>query len=490
MRMMSGLAVVLLAACAAPSGERPGAPADGAVDAAAAGAAVEPDGLPVGDAPTRARTPAGDWISWREHIIDDAVQGTPLTGGDGLQLADLDGDGTIDIVSVHESDTVYDGEADGFIRIAFGSPDPRRWTNVTLASGAEAAAPEDVAIADVDGDGWPDVMAAAELSHLIYLQNPGGAAARTQPWRRLILPQTKGRGSFIRVFLADLDGDGRPEAVAANKGQQNPDPRTATPMPVSVFKASGDPLQPDGWREIELGRDRIPQNAHPVDIDGDGDKDVVAGVRVGASLVLYENLGGLAFRRIDLRIGGARAGGFNLDFRDFNRDGRLDILAASSIGLAWLEQPAELAGEWTAHRIGDFEPDSLTAVVAVDIDGDGDFDAVSGGYSGGSRGSDPPAPLTQSMGRIGWFENPGDGRSPWVRHDVSRRQRGMFDHFVARDLDGDGDPDLVGTRGNSNPYDGVFWLEQVRSAEPAPAFTRARPQDSPERPLPPPGVRR
>ena len=60
----------------------------------------------------------------------------------------------------------------------------------------------------------------------------------------------------------------------------------------------------------------------------------------------------------------------------------------------------------------------------------------------------------------------------------------MFDKFIARDMDGDGDVDFVSTRGNSHPYDGVFWLEQVRTAEPAPVFQRARESDSAEMPLP------
>jgi hypothetical protein len=60
----------------------------------------------------------------------------------------------------------------------------------------------------------------------------------------------------------------------------------------------------------------------------------------------------------------------------------------------------------------------------------------------------------------------------------------MFDKFVARDLDGDGDLDFAGTRGNSAPYDGVFWLEQVRTEAPRPAFQRAREEDSAEMPLP------
>ena len=36
-------------------------------------------------------------------------------------------------------------------------------------------------------------------------------------------------------------------------------------------------------------------------------------------------------------------------------------------------------------------------------------------------------------------------------------------------------------------YDGVFWLEQVRTAEPVASFERARETDSVEMPLPPDG---
>ena len=43
--------------------------------------------------------------------------------------------------------------------------------------------------------------------------------------------------------------------------------------------------------------------------------------------------------------------------------------------------------------------------------------------------------------------------------------------------------DFLTTRGNSEPYDGLLWLEQTRSAEPGPAFTAARAKESPEVPL-------
>ena len=47
-------------------------------------------------------------------------------------------------------------------------------------------------------------------------------------------------------------------------------------------------------------------------------------------------------------------------------------------------------------------------------------------------------------------------------------------------MDGDGDADFVGTRGNSYPFDGVFWLEQVRAEVAGVRFVRARGRDSVE----------
>ncbi|MEZ5393310.1 MAG: hypothetical protein R2724_10655 [Bryobacterales bacterium] len=153
--------------------------------------------------------------------------------------------------------------------------------------------------------------------------------------------------------------------------------------------------------------------------------------------------------------------------------------------MVWLEQPDDFAKPWKLRRIGTHDPDALTGLNFADIDGDGDQDIVTGGYSQAPRDHDGDEVTRDGhLGRLAWFANPGDPTAAWTRHDISRRKRGMFDKFLPRDMDGDGDVDFVSTRGNSAPYDGVFWLEQVRTAEPVASFERAREVDSVEMPLP------
>lgn len=457
--------------------------------------------LSVAETPTRARTPDGLYISWKEHLIDDQQLsgGVPLRGGDGLQMADLDKDGHLDIVSVHEDSN--------HIRLAFGSEDPDRWELVTLADGDDAGAAEDVAIGDLNRDGWPDIIAACELAHLIYFQNPG-SDVRTRRWGRTIPPAASKRGSFIRVFFADFNADGRLEVVAANKGEQLPtidprrllDPGSQHPLKeISWFETGPEPLDGSLWKEQVLVRVRVPINSQPVDLDGNGDLDVLAGSAGEGRLRWMENLGGpqIAFREHPIEVTGRNAapapghknlGGMNVAFVDLSRDGRLDmVLQETPTLLVWLEQPAGPSEPWRIHRIGDIGPDSTTGVAVADINSDRRPDVITGGYSQNPRDHDG-ANITaaSSAGRLVWFEHPGDPRGAWVRHDISRTKRGMYDAFVARDMDRDGDLDFVATRGNSGNFDGVFWLEQVRTPQPVPSFQPARLRESAHLPLPPP----
>jgi len=449
-----------------------------------------------------AQSADGQYISWHEHLIDShEISGVDISGSDGLVMADLDSDGFEDIISVHESDTKYDGVSRGHIRIAYGSADPDQWELITLAKGEEAGAAEDVTVDDINGDGHLDIVAACELAHLIYFQNPG-VNIRTRHWERIIPKITKNRGSYIRVFSVDFNGDGRFEIIAANKGSQNTGGiKGVTPKPISYFEIAGDPLVDESWIEHELINVLVPINSQPIDIDSDGDTDVIIGSRGEKRIILLENIStdsirflthqirvkGSAFSdEYELQLNDVPGGitGFNMDYVDLSGDGKLDIVLSESFKyLVWLEQPPDWSEEWTLHIIGGFGPDQLVGLLSADINDDGYVDFISGGYSRGSRDKDGAVSINDPLGRLAWFENPKVPSAPWIRHDISRRKRGMFDKFIKRDLDGDGDYDFVSTRGNSHPYDGVFWLEQVRTDLPTNSFTRAREIDSKEMPL-------
>ncbi len=450
---------------------------------------------PVSQALSAARATDGSYISWKEHRIDDEklAGGLALRGADGLQLADLDQDGYVDVVSVHEDS--------GHIRIAFGNKDPDRWMSMTLASGPLVGGVEDVDIADVNRDGWLDLLFACEDGTILYYQNPGRQVRRSDAWKSTVPESTKGRGSWIKVYTADLDNDGDLEMIATNKGikmyaGQGPmgDNKTA----VSWFKIPDDPLEAEGWKEHELGRFIVPVNSRPVDIDRDGDTDIVAGTRGEARMVVFENdgAGRMEFTERPIVPNGRNVprkpilpkkfSGMVMAYGDLNLDGRLDIVTFETPwSIVWLEQPDDLDKSWQVHPLAALFPDSPTALTLEDINGDGQLDLLTGGYSQEPRDRDVRDPsLFHRAGGIVWFEQPTTDQ-PWIRHDISRRSRGMFDAFIPWDVNGDGHMDFVGTRGNSDLFDGVVWIEQVRSSAPAPSFTPARKVDSQQLPPPP-----
>ena len=471
----------------------------------------------VADTPSRAQLPNGNYISWAEHTIDDETLGggIRLRGGDGLKIADLDKDGHVDVISVHKESN--------HVRAAFGFEDPDEWFRISLAEGAEAGAPADVAIGDLNRDGFPDAIVACEAGHLLYLQNPAGVV-RGWRWPRVIPEITAGRGGFNRVFFADLDGDGKLDVVASNHAA-NRDEASAAVKPlteISWFQVPEDPLDGAGWREHVLGEVAAPINSQPVDMDGDGDTDVVGGSSGEERIFWFENMGGkqggedarkeslaageavrgdageaATFQEHPITLQGADSGaqgplrtsGSSLDFADFNADGRLDVitLALEPKGaIFWLEQPSDPAQPWPVHHVGTIAPDHAAGIAVADINADERPDVIVGGYSRGPSEEDSEE-VTPSdpVGRIAWFANPEDVTTAWARHDISPRQRGMFDSFVPLDIDDDGDIDFMGTRGSSGALDGVFWLQQMFSGVPAGAFTPAREEGSKALPLPP-----
>ncbi len=129
------------------------------------------------------------------------------------------------------------------------------------------------------------------------------------------------------------------------------------------------------WQSTTHGRSFAPEpvlelegdasDSSLVDIDGDGDIDIVSAVSQG--IAVYRNDGFMNFTRSSYGRSGVIAG---LDTGDVDRDGDIDVLTSRGL---WLNNGI---GQLTASP---YPLPVATNVGLADLDSDGDLDAVLGG---------------------------------------------------------------------------------------------------------------
>ncbi|MEL6558155.1 MAG: FG-GAP-like repeat-containing protein [Bacteroidota bacterium] len=179
-----------------------------------------------------------------------------------------------------------------------------------------------------------------------------------------------------------------------------------------------------------------PLSVFPIDLDMDGDVDVVAVSRNSNDVVWYENDGSQGFTRrlIDGNLDGARTV-FTTDLDD---DGDLDILATAVDvdELSWYENNGN---EQFTKRVISNSLDNVSIVISDDLDQDGDMDVIV---------------TVTNEDDILWFEN--DGSENFTERVVDNNFDGANAALVATDIDGDGDRDIVSTAVRAND---VAWFE-------------------------------
>ena len=416
-----------------------------------------PPWTPIQDVDTEARNAENLTISWRENLIDDQrTSGVPLRGPHTFASGNLDGDGHPDIVTAYQDSR--------YLRVAYSTPDPAEKFLLTLAESDDALGLFDVAIGDVDGDGWQDVVAAG-TNGILYLQNPGQSKPGFR-WQRIY--PTVAKSSWITIDVVDLNGDGKPEIVGLK-------PFSIGEFPAMVRLIPGaDPLDAEAWTEELLASQENAAFALPGDLDGDGDTDFFAGKTALGGVLWFRNVS--SGSRIALQAQSFLVEGFSGDIyspalADLNGDGRLDVAAALDAGLVVaLTQGPSISQAWSYRTVGDFGLDGVAGLAAADIDGDGDKDLIVGSQGSGPSESDNEVELENvnigaPAGRIAWLQSPGSGTGAWTRHDIFRRERGRFSAFLPTDVDADGDIDFIGVRSNSGDLDGLFWLQQLHSPD-------------------------
>lgn len=334
-----------------------------------------------------------------------------------VDAADVDGDGKKDIVT---GGWWYKnpGKSGG------------TWARETIGAPLNNMA----AVSDFDGDGDADVL--------------GTAGKGSERNANFVWARNDGKGSFT-IFnnIQEADGDFLQGVAAARYSN-------AAPLEVALsWHESGHGIQTltvppspenDTWTWRKVSTTSQDEQLTAADIDRDGAIDLFLGTRwlcnecpqFRKRLREIDRFLGTNWLRWRAQLVTQTKGNPDRNrLADINGDGLLDAVvgfeAISVSGkLVWYEQPAIATDLWKEHPIADvLGPMSLDV---ADMDADGDFDVVVGEHNL----KDPRS------ARLLIFENVDRRGQSWIPHTVHTGDE-HHDGALTADMDGDGDLDIV-----------------------------------------------
>jgi len=290
---------------------------------------------------------------------------TLATGPDVLKvtLGDLDGDGKLDIVEVNFNN----GGGPSSVSVYKNSS-----TAGTLSFAARQDFPmpvgsTDVVIADMDGDGKPDLLVPSGNAGIwsIYPNTTAGGVLSFGA------PATYGSlWHSENIAVADLDNDGRPDVIVSNFSNSS----------ISVYHnvSVGGHLQLSVPTDYAVPGGSDPTFVSTADIDGDGLPDVAVTNYLLNSVSLFRNTstGGNVSLILQQTVNQPTT---TLSFADLNGDGKIDLCSGQSLTgkLSVLQNTSAGAGLFSFNNNIDFSPSNYDIYMAVaDLDGDGKPDLL------------------------------------------------------------------------------------------------------------------
>lgn len=233
-------------------------------------------------------------------------------GGKGA-VADLDGDGRPDIV--------FAKGASG-ISMAKNISSPHQLSfapNVDVSGGAPASG---VLVGDLDGDGRPDIITYSDDSSSVSFYRNISTTGSLSAQFISTMHTNPSTARPIDGFINDLDGDGKPDLIIANYYSRT----------ISVFKNQSTMGKIVFDSRVDYSAGWYPDGVRVRDVDGDGKPDIVAVISTNYFSIFRNTsmIGTISFdNRIDFPLDEFGAG---LDMTDVDNDGKLDILIPNENG--------------------------------------------------------------------------------------------------------------------------------------------------------------
>jgi uncharacterized repeat protein (TIGR01451 family) len=192
---------------------------------------------------------------------------------------------------------------------------------------------------------------------------------------------------------------------------------------------------------------------YAIDLDGDGDNDVLSAFIDGNKIVWYINNGNGNFSSEQI-ISTNASYAASVYAIDIDNDGDNDVLSASQNDdkIAWYINDG--SGDFSTEQIISTSANNAYAVYAIDIDDDGDNDVLS---------------ASSFDNKIAWYINDGNGN--FSSEQIISTNAISATSVYAIDIDGDGDNDVLSASRNDNKIawyindgSGNFSSEQIISA--------------------------
>ena len=357
-----------------------------------------------------------------------------------VALGDVNGDGKVDVVVASTCDSNGDC-SHGTVAVLLGNGDGTLQTAVTYASDGEY--PQYAAVADVNGDGKPDLLVANSCASAsdctngsvsVLLGNGDGTFQSA-------LSFSSSGDAAQSIAVADVNNDGKADLLVANVCASSGD---CTNGSVSVLLGNG-----DGTFQSALSYSSGGQSAVSIavaDINADGRVDAIVAnmcssngdCSSGVVSTLLGNGDGTFQPALSYNSGGTSA--VSVAVADINGDQKADVLVANSNDRNGDSLDGSVASVLLGNGDGTLQPAvsyasggfGASSVTVTDIDGDGHPDVVLA-----STSLDP----NTSTGAVSVLLGNGDGT---LRGGVNYSSSAWFSYSVASaDVNGDGKLDLL-----------------------------------------------